>query len=279
VPGFKPPGAGRFYYPRRAFGQISEAYAEAARAAGADLRLGWTVDGLVREGDVWRVSAKHGDERQQFEADHVWSTIPVTTIAKGIRPEAPQDVRAAADAIDYRAMVLIYMELPVAQFTEFDAHYFPGADTTITRLSENKNYMASDEPAGRTVLCAELPCMRGDDVWNRSDAEFGELLAADLERSGLPLPAAPTRVRTQRLPQAYPIYLDGYEVPFGKLDAWVETLPNFVSFGRQGLFAHDNTHHALFMAYRAAECLESGSFDRAAWARWRDVFRTHVVED
>ena len=83
----------------------------------------------------------------------------------------------------------------------------------------------------------------------------------------------------QRLPQAYPIYLDGYEVPFGKLDAWVETLPNFVSFGRQGLFAHDNTHHALYMAYRAAECLADGRFDREAWSRWRDVFRTHVVED
>ena len=34
-------------------------------------------------------------------------------------------------------------------------------------------------------------------------------------------------------------------------------------FGRQGLFAHDNTHHALAMAYAAVDCLrEDGTFDK-----------------
>src|SRR5690606_10386317 len=34
VPGMKPPGAGRYFYPRRGYGRISEAYAEKARAEG-----------------------------------------------------------------------------------------------------------------------------------------------------------------------------------------------------------------------------------------------------
>ena len=49
---------------------------------------------------------------------------------------------------------------------------------------------------------------------------------------------------------------------------------------RQALFAHDNTHHALFMAYSAADCLApDGSFDHARWAGFRKIFETHVVED
>ena len=59
VPGFKPPGAGRFYYPKRAFGQISEAYAEAARReGGADLLLGCTRPTRIEPatGDGWSVS-------------------------------------------------------------------------------------------------------------------------------------------------------------------------------------------------------------------------------
>jgi hypothetical protein len=83
----------------------------------------------------------------------------------------------------------------------------------------------------------------------------------------------------KRLRQAYPIYLNGYERPLGALDAWASQLPRVLSYGRQGLFAHDNTHHALFMAYAAAECLGAEGFDDRRWAEYREVFKTHVVED
>ena len=43
VPGLKPPGAGRFFYPKKGYGQISEAFAAAAQKNGADFRLGSRV--------------------------------------------------------------------------------------------------------------------------------------------------------------------------------------------------------------------------------------------
>ena len=46
VPGFKRPGAGRFFYPRNGFGSISESYADAAAGAGARLLLGSQVTGF-----------------------------------------------------------------------------------------------------------------------------------------------------------------------------------------------------------------------------------------
>ena len=53
-----------------------------------------------------------------------------------------------------------------------------------------------------------------------------------------------------------------------------------MTFGRQGLFAHDNTHHALAMAYALDGCLGSdGSLDRKAWTACRRDFEKHVVED
>ena len=83
----------------------------------------------------------------------------------------------------------------------------------------------------------------------------------------------------KRLPQAYPIYLQGYEKPLGRLEEWAETLPGLLVYGRQGLFAHDNTHHALFMAYSAVDCLQDGRFDQAKWEGYRQIFKSHVVED
>jgi len=61
---------------------------------------------------------------------------------------------------------------------------------------------------------------------------------------------------------------------------WLDRVPRLLTFGRQGLFAHDNTHHALYMGYAAAACLQpDGSFDDTRWQAYRREFEKHVVED
>jgi hypothetical protein len=112
-----------------------------------------------------------------------------------------------------------------------------------------------------------------------SDAELGELVVRDIRTAGLPLVRPPVAVMVKRLRHAYPIYLNGYEEHFNALDTWASRQPRLLTFGRQGLFAHDNTHHALFMAYCAVECLEDGVFNVARWEGFRRIFATHVVED
>ena len=276
----KTPGAGRFYYPRRGFGQISEAYAEAAAGLGADLMLGWRVSGLRQGADgVWTVTVERAGERREIAADHVWSTLPTPLVARMLTPAAPAEVLEASGRISYRAMVLVYLALDRQRFTATDAHYFPEAAVAFTRVSEPKNYSGVEEPRGRTVLCAELPASVDGEVWRMTDAELGARVAADLARAGLPLGAPPAAVHVRRLRQAYPIYLMGYEQPFGVLDRWAESLSNFLIYGRQGLFAHDNTHHALYMAWAAVDCMQDGRFDASRWREYREEFKGHVVED
>jgi protoporphyrinogen oxidase len=86
-------------------------------------------------------------------------------------------------------------------------------------------------------------------------------------------------VHVRRIRFVYPVYAIGYERHFETLDRWASRLPDLVSFGRQGLFAHDNTHHALAMAYAAVTCLGDDGFDRTRWEGYRKEFETHVVED
>jgi protoporphyrinogen oxidase len=176
-------------------------------------------------------------------------------------------------------MVLIYLTLDAEQFTEFDAHYFPETAIHISRLSEPKNYSMTTRP-GRTVLCAELPCSQSDAEWSMSDEELGRLVVRDLETAGLaPVPKV-LEVQARRLPHAYPLYTRGYREAFDALDQWIGGVDGLVTFGRQGLFAHDNTHHTMAMAYALVASLrEDGTLDRDAWARARRSFEEHVVED
>jgi protoporphyrinogen oxidase len=279
IPGLRPKGTGRFYYPRQGFGQISEAYAAAAKALGADIHLGTRVTRIELQPD--QVMVHSGVSTiESLHADYVWSTIPITTLARLIEPAAPAEILQAATTIDYRAMLLIYLVLEQDRFTEYDAHYFPDPEIHITRLSEPKNYSGSSLPHGCTVLCAELPCNPGEREWQLSDEALGNLVQEDLTRAGLAIHAPIRQVLVRRLKYAYPIYLQGYETHFNSLDEWLSQHERLLTFGRQGLFAHDNTHHALFMAYSAVDCFQpDGFFDHQRWKEFRKVFETHVVED
>ena len=276
VPGFKPPGSGRFFYPRRGFGAISEAYGEAAAKAGARILRGAGVTGIERVDKLWRVHLRAGGEEESIDATAVFSTVPMPVLARLLRP--PAAVTAAAQALRYRAMMLIYIVVDKERYTEFDAHYFPGREIPITRMSEPKNYGLAQLP-GRTVLCAELPCDTRDEVWAMNDAQLGQLFADSLRKAGLPAPGAIGEIVVKRLAQAYPIYTRDFFEHFAVIDSFLEDVPGVLTFGRQGLFVHDNTHHALRMAHAAVECFRGGSFDRSRWRQWRQEFASNVVED
>jgi protoporphyrinogen oxidase len=103
-------------------------------------------------------------------------------------------------------------------------------------------------------------------------------LAQELVATGLPA-ARPVKVATRRLPHVYPVYRPGFADELAALERWA-TDAGLVTFGRQGLFTPDNTHHALAMGWAAADALHpDGTFDHTAWQADRDGFRSFVVED
>ncbi len=272
-----------FLYPRRGFGAISEVLADAAVAAGVDLRLGTEVVGIDL-GDGSRPASVDvdgpGGEARSLGADLVWSTAPLSDLARSTRPAPPAEVLDAVARLEHRGLVLVYLTLPLQQWTPFDAHYLPGAGHLAARVSEPRNYRDSaDDPHGVTVVCAEVPASVGDPVWNASDADLATRLLDDFARLGLPV-IAPDEVTTVRLSRVYPVYRPGFEWDLVALEWWLADHPRLVTFGRQGLFVPDNTHHALAMADAAAGALAAdGTFDHDAWARSRAAFRHHVVED
>jgi protoporphyrinogen oxidase len=271
------PGGRTFLYPRRGFGAIPDALADAADAAGADIRLGCGLAALCRRsGGGWRLALGDGTT---IDAGHVWSTVPLAALAAMVEPPPPAPAPAAAAALRHRAMVLLYLVLDRQRWTEHDAHYFPGPEVSASRVSEPRNYRDNPEdPRDRTVLCAEIPCWPGDDVWCAADGDLAARLGAELAATGLP-ELRPAEVVSRRLAHVYPVYQPGFASDLAALERWANGV-GLVSFGRQGLFTPDNTHHALAMGWAAAEALRpDGTFDAAAWRSARDGFRSFVVED
>jgi protoporphyrinogen oxidase len=284
----RPGGAGRmFYYPRRGFGQIVEALAEAAVKAGADIRLGAQVDDLAADShgvDIGIATMAAADGGQptgsaQIRGGHVFSTIPLPVLARICRPGPPAAAIESAGRLRFRAMVLVYVVQRSRPWTPYDAHYLPDLNTPITRISEPANYRESSaDPRDRTVLCCEIPCTLGDAIWEGSDEDLRAIVTDTLVRTGLPALTS-AEMHVERLPHVYPVYEVGYRRHLRGIDTWAATVPKVTTFGRLGLFVHDNTHHTIAMAYDAVDAIAAGRFDEAAWAAARARFETHVVED
>ncbi len=304
LPGVGRRGAGRFFYPRRGFGQIAEKLADAVQQLGGTIltsaeAVPHEASSGGSEGDneclVLTLNGGHSIKvrfdappsnlhtsltRGELPVDYIFSTIPITSLARCLSPQAPADIIEAVRSIRYRSMVLFYLILETDQFTPFDAHYFPGEDVVFSRLSETKNYYHGNQPKGLTGLCLEIPCSTEDAVWRMADTELCDLLAEQLAASELPVKSPIRECFSIRIDDVYPIYDIGYEPYFRKALDFVNAVPNLISLGRQGLFMHNNTHHSLAMAYRAGECLTDNlSWNQTQWASHLEAFSQFVVED
>ncbi len=289
VPGLGSAKPAIFYYPRRGYGQISDALAAEVRRLGGTILLSTQVRQIVVEGGHVRrlVVATHPAGSRdggtvggrEIDAKLVFSTIPVTALARLLEPP-PDPVMSSVRQLTYRGMVLLYLILGVERFTPYDAHYFPEEEVVFSRVSEPKNYSMAGEPVERTGLCVEIPCTVGDQIWRASDEEITRRVAGDLSRVGLPVDGLVRTSFTRRLPHVYPVYDRAFSEHLEAVSGHLARITGLISLGRQGLFAHDNTHHTIEMAYRASECIGPDlTWDGERWGRYREQFRSHVVED
>lgn len=256
-----------FLYPRRGFGAIAEALAEQV-----PVDTGRRVNRIIEHHDRIIVGLSDG---RLVTASHVHATVPAWRVASWLGlhedPLGPPPVRA---------VVLVYLVLDRRPYTTFDAHYLPDRQVLVSRVSEPTNYRDSaDDPTDRTVLCAEIPCWPGDDVWTAGADALGGRVADDLVRSGLPDPRH-VAVHVERLPSVYPVMTPRSLASLARAERALTLSERVTVLGRQGLATPDNTHHVLEMGVRSARCVRpDGTFDREAWAAAREGSREHVVED
>jgi protoporphyrinogen oxidase len=277
-PGFKRPGAGRFFYPRKGFGQISQALALEAVRLGSQIRLDCRIEKIEQHADRRFTISIHDSDPVQ--ADLIFSTIPLTVLTKLVYPVAPLQILRATEGLRFRGMVLHYLVLETNPFTAFDAHYFPEKELIFSRMSEPRNYSHAAEPRGKTGLCFEIPCDVDDTIWSLSEQEMTLRVLADLHRAGLAVSCPVLKSFSVRVPYIYPVYDLNFAENLQVICNFLEQIPNLVNLGRQGLFVHDNTHHTIEMAYRAAECLgNDGVWLKDVWQSHLQTFAQNVVED
>ena len=263
----------RFLYPKYGPGQMWDEVAAEVRRRGGEVLTGWRVEEIELDGTrargVWARHAASG-ERRRWEADWVFSSMPVRDLAAALTPAPPREVRDIAAGLVYRDFVTVGLLLDELLLRESDGGpvrdnwiYVQEPDVLVGRLQIFNNWspwMVADP--SKTWVGLEYFCDEGDELWSRPDEELVELAGEELERIAIARRSAVRDGVVLRMPKTYPAYFGSYD-RFPELRAWFDGIENLFLVGRNGMHRYNNQDHSILTAMVAVDNIAAGRVDKA----------------
>ncbi len=237
---------GPFFYPKYGIGMISD---KLCKFIGAEhIKLNHRVSRIIhRDGKIARLVL---NDNLDVHTNTVINTLPLTLTTRILAPPPPPEIRALADRIKYRHLVVCVFCLERAAFSPNASLYFPDVRFPFTRLYEPKNRSPHMAPEGQTAIVLELPCYRDDAVWTLTTEALKTKVWKALRHVE---PTLSTNeiidYRAYRLPFAYPVLEVGFEENVAQLVAYFEQFKNLYLTGRSSLFRYLHIHD-MFKAGR-----------------------------
>lgn len=263
-----------FIYPKLGgIGELARGYARRIEAMGGTVLTNAPAVRIFRDGN--RITGveygKH--HRETIEGDTYVNTIPVTGMVKALAPKAPAEVIEAAERLKHLSIVFVYLKLNRPTVTPDSWVYLPERTLTVHRISEFRNFSPHCAPAGKTMVCCEITCKRGDEIWRGSKAELTRIAEDDLVKIGLIGRGEVLDSVVKKIPYAYPVYEVGYEAHEDVVKAFVGGLTNLNSTGRQGAYRYNNMDQSVEMGRKLAWELATGATtDHAKVATGKEYF-------
>ncbi len=232
---------GSFYYPRPGIGALAERLVE---FCGKErIRTNAPVTRVIHDGV--RIMAVETGGGATVQADEFISSLPLPEFIRMMAPRPPDGVLRSASLLRFRDLVLVALFLGCDSVTKAATVYFPDKEFPFTRVYEPKNRSARMAPAGRTSLVAEIPCQRGDEIWNSGDGSLVERTASLLRNIGWLGSGDPIDAEVSRLSHAYPILERESAKNVETVLSYLGRFGNLRLAGRGGRFAYSWIHELM----------------------------------
>ena len=261
-----------FRYPKFGPGQLWETTAAEVERMGGKLVRHACADKIrVENGNVVGVEAGG----RFYDGDVVISSMPLKDLVAGM-DDVPQDIRAIAEGLPYRDFVtmgILVDRLALKNETKLltlnniipDCWiYVQDTGVKMGRIQVFNNWSPYlvEKPEDTVWLGVEFFCEEGDDFWNLSERECGELSVRELKRIGvLDENSRVLDWHRERVKKAYPAYFDTY-ARLGELRDYLDGIHNLFCVGRNGQHRYNNMDHSMETAFAAVQSIVSGSYDK-----------------
>ena len=253
----------KFNYPRYGPGQMWERMSEKITERGGEVRMNAPVSKInVRDGAVVSVIAGG----KEIPCSHVVSSLALRNTVGFADPALPTEIQDAAKGLRYRDFLTVGLVLEVDDVVNepFPDNwiYIHEPDVTAGRIQNFRSWspwMVPDPEVKETCIGLEYFCFEGDELWEMKDEDLVELGKRELNQLGLGDSSRVKQGFAVRVEKAYPMYDPDYDVRVGVIKDWLETVPNLVQVGRNGLHRYNNSDHSMLTSMRAVENILDGA--------------------
>jgi protoporphyrinogen oxidase len=256
-----------FIYVKGGIGRLPERLAELVQAGGGKIQISATVTDVENgRPDGCSVAYQVEGHEERAEGEFCISSIPITDLATMLLRHHPDEtVRVLLHDLKYIAMRLVFIVVAKPQISPNSWLYFPEPDMLVNRAYETKNFDPTLGPSDKSLLCAEVTCYEGDEIWTMPADELVTKVSAQIARTGLFRIEDVIATSVFSIQHAYPMYDIEYSARLSKLWHFLQQFRTLMTIGRQGLFHHNNMDHSIYMGLLAAEYLHTKPKPTEAW--------------
>jgi protoporphyrinogen oxidase len=261
----------KFLYPKYGPGQLWEHAADQIREQGGEILLGWRATRLFVEGNTITAVEAVSDsgQRRRFDADYVFSTMPVRELIDAIDTPIPSEVREVSDGLQYRDFITVGLLVNQLTVREADGGplkdnwiYIQEPDVLVGRLQIFNNwspYMVADP--SKTWIGLEYFCYQTDALWKMADEDLKKFAIAEVEKIGILRACDVTDAHVVRVPKTYPAYFGTYD-RFHVIREFLDHYHNLYLVGRNGMHKYNNQDHSMLTAMTAVDNILAGVRDK-----------------
>jgi protoporphyrinogen oxidase len=250
--------AKKYRYPKLGFGQMYTKLAEKLQLQGVTIVQGANITALnqaaaLNKGNsIDAVTYELNGETHTISCDHVVGTIPLPVVCT---------LTGFDSGLTYRSLRFFNMPMATENVSQNTWQYLSDPELLGTRLQEPRRRSPFMAPKGQTSVMIEIPCDKGDDVWNMDNDKLLKRVKEDLDHLDVP-DVSTGEYFTTYTEYAYPMMDVSYNAKRERAITHLNQFDNLVMTGRQGTFRYIFTDTAMEMGLMAAEGIIKGEDNR-----------------
>ncbi len=266
----------QFLYPKYGPGQMWEEVAKKIIAQGGEIHTHMVAQKLsIENNQVITVSALNTttNKHKTFQADYVFSTMPVKELITALQVEVPPEVKHVSEGLMYRDFITVGI-LANKLTTKQTKHkltdnwiYIQEPDVLVGRMQIFNNwspYMVADP--SKMWIGLEYFCNETDDLWQMPEEKLIELAKKELDTLGIVDKKEVIDGTVIKVEKTYPAYFGTYD-QFEVIRKYIDTFENLFLIGRNGMHKYNNQDHSMLTAMTAVENIIEGKVGKAnIWA-------------
>jgi len=261
----------QFDYPRLGPGMLWQRMADRISDAGSRIDYQQQVTAIQHDGHgtVTRVlhqpllfanTCSAVPQPTEAPVHELFSSMPLQALIQALQPHPPESVLAAARALRYRDFLTVNLCMQGENPFPDQWIYIHSPQVRVGRIQNFRNWSRDLVPTPNSIgIGMEYFCTAGDDLWTMPDDQLCGLATDELRRLGLSGNLQLADAFVMRVKKAYPVYDADFASNINTIKAWLTTVKNLHTIGRNGLHRYNNQDHSMLTALRAVDNVLRGT--------------------